>query len=193
MKRRNFLKSTLPLGLTPLMLNGIPVRSMATTLMSQNFSCEEIGDRAMVIVQLHGANDGINTVIPVDQYGLYANLRPNIRIQDTGSNAYIPLDNTLSVADQVGLHPRMTGMKSMYDDGFLNVIQGVNYANNNKSHFQSSNIWVTGGDSTATGQTKKTGWMGRYLDATFPNYPINYPNTDMEDPIGLEFGSKTVS
>ncbi len=147
----------------------------------------------MVIVQLHGGNDGINTVIPVDQYSLYANLRPNIRIQDAGANAYIPLDNTLAVADQVGLNPRMTGLKAMYDDGFLNVIQGVNYANNNKSHFQSSNIWVTGGDSTAAGQTKKTGWMGRYLDATFPNYPVNYPNADMQDPIGLEFGSKTVS
>lgn len=193
MKRRNFLKSALPLGLTPVMLNGIPINTFATSLMASSFTCEEIGDRAMVIVQMHGANDGINTVIPVDQYGLYANLRPNIRIADSGSNGYIPLDSTLATADQVGLHPRMTDMKSLYDDGFLNIIQGVNYANNNKSHFQSSNIWVTGGDSSSTGQNKKTGWMGRYLDTAFPNYPTNYPNANMLDPIGLEFGSKTVS
>lgn len=193
MKRRKFLKSALPLGLTPVMLNGIPIKTFATGLMATNFTCEEVADRAMVIVQLHGANDGINTVIPVDQYSLYANLRPNIRIQDTGANAYIPLDNTLAVADQVGLHPRMTGMKALYDDGLLNVVQGVNYANNNKSHFQSSNIWMTGGDSTAQGQNKKTGWMGRYLDTAFPNYPADYPNAIMQDPIGLEFGSKTVS
>ncbi|MEL6652994.1 MAG: hypothetical protein AAFQ87_19500, partial [Bacteroidota bacterium] len=149
MKRRNFLKSTVPMGLAPLVLNGIPVRSMATSLMANSFTCEEVGDRAMVIVQMHGGNDGINTVIPVDQYSLYAGLRPNIRINDSGAGAYLPLDNTLPVADQVGLNPGMTAMKQLYDDGFVNLIQGVSYNNNNKSHFQASNIWVTGGDSSS--------------------------------------------
>ncbi|MEL6841953.1 MAG: DUF1501 domain-containing protein, partial [Bacteroidota bacterium] len=181
------------MGLAPLVLNGIPVRSMATSLMANSFTCEEVGDRAMVIVQMHGGNDGINTVIPVDQYSLYAGLRPNIRINDSGAGAYLPLDNTLPVADQVGLNPGMTAMKQLYDDGFVNLIQGVSYNNNNKSHFQASNIWVTGGDSSSQGQNKKTGWMGRYLDVSYPNYPASYPNQQMQDPIGLEFGSKTVS
>lgn len=179
------------MGAAPLLLNGIPVRSMASTL--SGFTCDEINDRSLVIIQMHGGNDGINTLIPVEQYGDYINLRPNIGIADSGSRAYIPLDSTLPLSSQIGLQPEMTAFKDLYDAGMAHFVLGVNYDNNNKSHFKGGNIWLTGGDSTPTGQDYESGWFGRYLDYRFPNYPNAYPNAGMLDPIGLEFGSKTIS
>lgn len=188
MKRRNFIKSLAPLGMTPLFVNGMPVRAMATSLFSTSFSCEEIADRALVIIQLEGGNDGINTTIPVEQHSTYMNLRPTIGISNITS-----LDENVPVADQLALHPEMFPVKDLYDSGMVNIVQGVNYDNNNKSHFKARNIWLTGGDSTIEGQDKSSGWFGRYLDYTYPNFPTGYPNSFMLDPLGLEFGAKTVS
>jgi len=188
MKRRNFIKTVAPLGMTPFLVNGLPVRALATSLLSAQFSCEEIADRALVIIQMEGGNDGINMSIPVEQHGTYMNLRPNIGISNITS-----LDETIPVADQLALHPEMGPIKDLYDNGMVNIIQGVNYDNSNKSHFKARNIWLTGGDSTPAGQDKNSGWFGRYLDYTYPNFPTGYPNSSMLDPLGLEFGSRTVS
>ncbi|MEL6254099.1 MAG: DUF1501 domain-containing protein [Bacteroidota bacterium] len=188
MKRRNFIKTLAPLGMTPLMVNGMPVRAMADSMFAPMFSCDEISDRALVLIQMHGGNDGINTTIPVEQHAEYMNLRPTIGIQNITS-----LDQTIDVADQLALHPQMNLMRDLYDSGMVNVVQGVNYENSNKSHFKGRNIWLTGGDSTTEGQDKSSGWFGRYLDHTYPNFPIGYPNSRMLDPIGLEFGSRTIS
>ncbi len=181
------------MGMAPFLLNGLNVRAMNTARMAQAFSCAEIRDRVLVIVQMHGGNDGANMIIPVDQHADYMALRPNIGISDTGSRAYIEADSTLPLAQQFGFHPDMQAMKDMYDDGLVNVVQGVNYDNSNKSHFKASNLWLTGGDSTPTGQNLNSGWFGRYLGAAYPNFPNAYPNPYMLDPIGLEFGSKTLS
>ena len=127
MKRRNFIKSLAPLGMTPLMVNGMPVRAMAESMFTPMFSCDEINDRTLVLIQMHGGNDGINTTIPVEQHGAYMNLRPNIGIQNITS-----LDQTIPLANQLALHPEMNLMRNLYDEGLVNVIQGVNYENNNK-------------------------------------------------------------
>lgn len=176
------------MGMTPLMLNGMPVKAMATSLLSTQFSCEEIADRALVIIQMEGGNDGINMTIPVEQHAEYMNLRPTIGLPNITS-----LDPNIPVADQLALHPEMFPVKDLYDSGMVNVIQGVNYDNSNKSHFKARNIWLSGGDSTPTGQDKNSGWFGRYLDYTYPNFPTGYPNSFMLDPLGLEFGGRTVS
>ncbi|MCB0853527.1 MAG: hypothetical protein KDD63_14975, partial [Bacteroidetes bacterium] len=65
-------------------------------------------------------NDGLNTLVPVNQYGTYKTLRPLIGIEDTGPRKYINLDNTLPLQDQVGLHPDLVGIKNLYDQGMVN-------------------------------------------------------------------------
>ncbi|MCC6676737.1 MAG: DUF1501 domain-containing protein [Phycisphaerales bacterium] len=109
-------------------------------------------DHVLVVVQLSGGNDGLNTVVPYG-YGEYYKARPGIGI---------PADQILKLSgsDGVGLHPQMTGLKALHDDGLLTVVQGVGYPNPNRSHFKSMDIWHTA-DTTATGD----GWLGRYFDS----------------------------
>lgn len=193
MKRRNFVKGALPMLAAPFALGGIPVRAMAKSLMTSSFTCEEVGDRVMVIIQLSGGNDGLNTFIPLDQYTTYRNLRPRIGIDNVGVRRYIDLDTTLPSAQQIGLHPDLTGLKGLYDEGKLKIIQNVAYPNMNGSHFRGTDIWLSGKDGPSMVSNPDSGWFGRYLDHRFDNYPTQYPSTDMPDPPGLEFGSHIVS
>ncbi len=150
-------------------------------------------DKVLVIIQMHGGNDGLNTVIPVPQYNLYYNMRPNLAIPDSGTRKYIRLDGTVPEDQLVGLHPDMVGMKSLYDEGKLAVLQNVGYENMNGSHFKGRDIWFGGGGAT---DRVSSGWLGRYLEHEFegmggsiPQYPLDFPNTDMPDPLGLEFAT----
>lgn len=115
-------------------------------------------DHILVVVQLSGGNDGLNTVIPFG-YGEYYKARPGIGV---------PADQVLKlsgVSEGVGLHPQMTGLKELHDQGMLAVVQGVGYPNPNRSHFKSMDIWHTA-DISATGD----GWLGRYFDSECCGY-----------------------
>lgn len=183
----------LPMAAAPFMVNGLSVRAMARSLMTSTFDCDALSDRVLVLIQLHGGNDGLNTLIPLNQYGLYRNLRPFIGVKDSGPRQYLTLDSTLPGDQQIGLHPDLVDLKSMYDDGQVRLIQNVAYENMNGSHFRGTDIWLSGmGPADLTGPPE-TGWWGRYLDHRFPNYPDDYPNNDMPDPPGLEFGSHIIS
>ncbi|HKB45782.1 MAG TPA: DUF1501 domain-containing protein, partial [Chitinophagaceae bacterium] len=110
------------------------------------------GNKVVVILQLSGGNDGLNTVIPV-RSDLYYKARPKLGIEKA---------KALLVTDEVGLHPALTGFRELYDDGSLGILSGVGYPNPDRSHFRSMDIWQTGSEST---QYITTGWVGRYLDA----------------------------
>ena len=142
MKRRNFLKNIGCLSATPLLLNGLPVNPFATTSMLPLLTCQGIDERILVIIFLKGGNDGINTAVPIEQYDVYSNIRPDLALANSGSNAIIPLDNTLPIEDQVGLHPIMTSFKDMYDNGLARMVQGVGYPLPNQSHFKSTDLWA---------------------------------------------------
>ncbi len=105
----------------------------------------------LVVLQMAGGNDGINTVVPYSS-DYYHNARPHIGL---------PADKILKVNDNVGFHPAMTGFKNLYDSGNLAVVQGVGYPNPNRSHFRSTEIWQTASDSD---KFEKYGWIGRYFD-----------------------------
>ena len=154
MKRRNFLKYT-SAAAGPLMLNGIAVRAIASPLMMSALDCDAAQDRVLVLVNLSGGNDGLNTVVPLDQLDIYNALRPNIALTTT-----IELDS----AHDVGLHPSLAPLKSMYEDGKMHLIQGSGYENTNGSHFKSTDLWLTGGDSTSENFNLTSGWVGRYLE-----------------------------
>jgi uncharacterized protein (DUF1501 family) len=114
------------------------------------------GDKTLVIVQLSGGNDGLNTIIPF-RNDLYYSLRPQIGI---------PENNVLKLNDEMGLNPSLEGLRKIYDEGNLCVINNVGYPNPDLSHFRSMDIWQTGSGSD---QYKATGWIGRYLDAACPD------------------------
>jgi len=110
------------------------------------------GNKVVVILQLSGGNDGLNTVIPI-RNDIYYRSRPRLGIEKT---------KALSLTDEVGLHPALTGFKELYDDGSLGIMNSVGYPNPDRSHFRSMDIWQTASQST---EYFTTGWVGRYLDA----------------------------
>lgn len=192
MQRRKFLSISTPLAFTPFVMNGTSFRPFTNTDILNEVGCADVRDRIMVLIRISGGNDGINTVIPINQYDSYKKLRPKIALANSGGSSFIRLDSTLSVANQVGLHPSMTGFKSLYDKGKLNIIQGVGYINHNRSHFKSTDLWLTGGDGTAGNFNLQSGWMGRYLDAVYPNLAGN-PTATMPDPLGIQLGDANPS
>ena len=183
MNRRKFLTAASSLAL-PVALNGFGVKALAhnSTLVKSLLAANvPVTDRVLVIINLNGGNDGMNTVIPLDQMSAYNTLR---------SNVAIPQNKVLTLAGNnlTGLHPSMTGMRDLYNDGKLSIIHSASYPNPDQSHYRASDIWMTGADSN---KTYETGWAGRYLDDRFPNYPANYPNTQMEDPLAIQIGYLT--
>ncbi len=122
-------------------------------------------DRILVVVQLSGGNDGLNTVVPYGSPDYYA-ARPGIGIGEPGRARNGQEALQLSGAQGIGLHPNLTGLKELYDAGSLCIVQGVGYPNPNRSHFASMDIWHTGKPSGSG-----TGWLGRYVDATCNGNP----------------------
>lgn len=172
MKRRNFLQTT---GLSlPLMLNGFKLRAMPKSSLFSAIDDET--DRVLVLIQLNGGNDGLSMITPLDQYDKLANVRGNI---------LIPQSSLLDVGFNQAFHPGMTGIKSIFDEGKMGVVQAVGYPNQNRSHFRSTDIWTSGSPAD---EVWTTGWLGRYFQSQQPDYPIGYPNGDYPDPFALSLG-----
>ncbi len=188
MKRRTFLKYSGLLGSSPLVINGMPISTFASYNMLSNFNCD-VEDRAIVIIQLKGGNDGINNLVPFNQYDTYSNLRPNIKLAQSD---LLNLDTSLANADQIGLNPALQGFKQLYEEGNLHIVQGVSYPQNNKSHFKSTDLWLTAGDGTSPNFNIPTGWIGRYLDNRFPDFS-GLPTSGLPDPLGMQLGDKKPS
>ena len=112
-------------------------------------------DPVLVVLQLSGGNDALNTVVPHGDPRYYDN-RPNVRV---------PEDQVLKIDDNVGLNPNMGPMKKIYDEGKMAVIQGVGYPNPNRSHFRSMDIWHTCEPDTQGTE----GWLGRAIKEIDPN------------------------
>ena len=157
MKRRHFLKGLATSA--PLMLGGVPLRVFGDSKLATAFSCEDINDRVLVMIELNGGNDGLNTLIPIDQYSLYKNYRPKVGINDSGIGALTNLDTSLSVKQQVGIQPDFMAMKELYDEGKVHMVMDVSYNQINRSHFRGIDIWMAGKDG-ATSEEAVSG-MGR--------------------------------
>lgn len=193
MKRRKFFKIATPLAASPLMLSSNPLSPLFKAQLFNSLDCEGLNDRILIVINLDGGNDGINTIVPTQQYDDYSNLRPTVALSDSGPNPIIPLDSNLPLAQQVSLHPQLSGIKDLYDAGKVNIIQGTGYAGGvNRSHFKGTELWHTGGDGTAAHFNKQNGWIGRYLEYSYPGNFGN-PNGIMPDPPGMMFSGAGIA
>ena len=176
MKRRDFFRSSMPV-LLPALLPGISLRAMTSSFLRP--LRKEASDHVLVLIQLSGGNDGLNTVIPLQYYDAYHSARANIAI---------PEEKVLRLEgfDGTGLHPAMPELQQLFNAGKLTIVQGVSYPQPNFSHFRATDIWLTGADA---GQVLPTGWAGRYLDREYPHFPQDYPNIQMPDPLAIQVGS----
>lgn len=174
MQRRNFLRRAALLPL-PFLLGGGRLSALTSSFLETAVDPDD--DRVLVLLQLNGGNDGLNTVIPVDQYDA---------LNATRANLVIPRAELLSITDTLAFHPAMTQVQRMYGEGQVGIIQGVGYANQNRSHFRSTDIWNTGSDAETV---LTTGWLGRHLDTRFPGYPAEYPTAGQPDPFAIVMGT----
>ena len=174
MDRRKFLQSGALFSI-PMMVNGNGLTAISQSRLFTLLNDDD-DDRVLVLIQLNGGNDGLNTFIPVDQYSKLSTVRNNI---------LIPENKILSAETNNGFHPSMMGMKNMFDEGLLSVVQNVGYPNQNRSHFRSQDIWTSG---SSANEFLSSGWLGRYLDLDFSDFPEGYPNTNYPDPLAITMG-----
>lgn len=163
MKRRSFIRRTATAAITlPFALNGFRFQAIAQTPHLTKLLGSDDNDTVLVIIQLTGGNDGLNTVIPVDD-DIYHNLRPTIRINK---------DDALLLNGQplLRLHPELGGIQQMFNEGQLAIVSNIGYSGYSLSHFSGTEIWNTASGSTP-GEHQSTGWIGRYLYQEFPDYP----------------------
>lgn len=182
MKRRSFLKTSTLTALLPWTFNGLGARAFgreSSAFLNALSTTADANDRVLVVIQLNGGNDGLNTVIPLDQLGQYQKIRGNIAVAESKVLK-------LRYQEQAGLHPALSGFQNLYNDGRLAIVENVGYANPSFSHFQANDIWFKG-DSTPNDTT--SGWLGRYLDTRFAGYPAGYPNANMPDPLAIQISA----
>ncbi|WP_452598334.1 DUF1501 domain-containing protein, partial [Pontimicrobium sp. MEBiC01747] len=161
MKRRDFIKqSSLA---SSLFLVPSFVKAFETV------TKDVLGYKKLVIIQLSGGNDGLNTIVPYTN-DVYYNSRPTLAISKS---------NILKINDELGFHNKLTPLKKLYDKGYLSIINNVGYPNPNRSHFRSTDIWHTASDSNAY---SNTGWLGRYID----NYgKMPFSGIEIDDSLSL--------
>ena len=126
----------------------------------------------LVLVQLAGGNDGLNTVVPFED-PIYYQKRTTVHVKK---------EEALKLTSTLGFHPSMTGLRKLYDEAKLCVVNNVGYASPNRSHFRSTDIWLSGSDA-ATVLTD--GWLGRYLAGQYPEFPVKMPT----EPMAIQLGS----
>ncbi len=171
--RRDFLSGLGALSAGALLLGKTPVQAYGMSpLLNKLNQLEE--DRILVLIQLKGGNDGLNTVVPFND-DLYYNLRPDIAISKSDAEAF-------KVSNDLGMHPSLTPLQSLYGDGKMAIIQNAGYPEPTLSHFRSTDIWQTATDHDVI---KGTGWLGRYLDIQSPDF-IEAPP---ERPLAVQIGN----
>ena len=185
MNRRTFLEYS---GLLPFISNDLLAESIPTLDAAAR---QKTSDRVLVLIELKGGNDGLNTVLPINQYDLYRQFRPFLGLPDTGASAFITLDQKRQSSQQIGLHPALAGFKRLYETGKMNIVQGVGYPSPNLSHFKSTDLWLTGGDGTPAFANLKTGWMGRFLQNNYAEQLLK--NDPAADPLSIQLGDTTPS
>ena len=165
MKRRDFLKQSALASTTmfvPAFLSGFNGGKLYRSR----------SEKILVVIQLSGGNDGLNTVVPY-RNDIYYQKRPRLAI---------PESEVLKVGNELGLNPAMASLRDLYEEGVVSVINNVGYPNPDRSHFRSMDIWHTGSPSS---EYWNTGWIGRYLDSNCNNCHLPYHALEVDDSLSL--------
>ena len=170
--RRQFLRGMALSGAAvTLGLNGRTVSaSMANPILRA--LAGSASDRILVVIQLSGGNDGLNTVVPIGN-DAYFSARPTIAIR-----------TPVALTTEVGLHPSLAPLESLFGDGKLQIVQNVGYASPELSHFVSTDVWLSGRDAN---ELENSGWSGRFLEHEYPGYADAPP----DHPVALQIGGST--
>lgn len=170
--RRNFLRNLGILGTSGFLLNKLPVNSLAMSSPLTAALADGDENRVLVLIRLKGGNDGLNTIIPVHDFGTYQSLRPDI---------YIPRNEAVDLTSTLSLHPRLAPLSTLWNDGQMRVVQNVGYPDQSLSHFRSSDIWAT---TSNADETVGSGVLGRYLNDLYPDFLSTPPETPPAIQIG---------
>ena len=177
MKRRDFLHNLAHASAIPAIYSSLGFGSIDF----QNFLFNSDSNKKLILIRMDGGNDGLNTLIPLNNYSELTNVRPNVVLPE---NKIINLES-----NDLGLHPELTRFKSLFDEKRLKIIQNVGYENPDFSHFRSMDIWQSGSDSN---QYLTSGWLGRYLENLHPEYPQAYPTSEFPHPLAVELGQSSI-
>lgn len=169
MKRREFIKQTSiasSLVFVPSFVNAF-----------DGMLQKSLGHKRLVIMQLDGGNDGLNTIVPFRNDIYYKN-RPSLAIKG---------NDLIKATDDIGFHSSLKPLKRLFDKGYVSIINNVGYPNPNRSHFRSIDIWQTASHSN---QSLTSGWIGRYLDA-YGKAP--YDAIEVDESLSLAMKGETLS
>jgi uncharacterized protein (DUF1501 family) len=169
--RRSFLQALGLVGGGTMLLSGSNVTASNPSPLAQAISASD-SENILVLIRLKGGNDGLNTIVPVYDYDTYANLRPNLRIQES---------DLFHLNSDIGMPNFMNDLESMWGNGAMKVVHGVGYNDGSLSHFEGSDIWA----NTDEENREQTGWLGRYFEGIYPDYLSNPPDV----PAAIQIGS----
>jgi uncharacterized protein (DUF1501 family) len=178
MKRRTFITTTTAAAVGAQLIGSIPLKGFSPMELMPTLQDE--GDNILIVIQMFGGNDGLNTIIPVENDRYYT-LRPDIGV---------PKEKAANVLGRVYMHPALDtpnaqyNVKRMLEDGRLAVVQGVGYENPNLSHFRSTDIWLSGINSSDPNVRLLDGWLGRYFAESTTGFPEVLP----PHPLAVQIG-----
>jgi uncharacterized protein (DUF1501 family) len=168
--RRGFLRTLGMAGAGAISFGSSTLSVVESPFLNQALS-DAYSDRILVLIRLKGGNDGLNTIVPLYDFDLYANNRPKI---------HIPQNQLIKLNDDFAMPNFMVDIDPLWKQGAMKVIHGVGYENQNLSHFKSSEIWAT----TTHDSDINSGWMGRYYEGKYMDYLSNPP----EKPLAIQIG-----
>lgn len=182
MKRRHFIRQIATVA--PLIFAFSPLSAVRRSFLENLLVGDKYKDRILVLIQLKGGNDSLNTFIPIDKYDILSEARKNILIPE---NKILKLHDT----NILGFHPALTGLQKLYNDKLVTLIQGVGSPNPSFSHTQALEIKYTADPDRIE---RHAGWIGRYLEKS-TNNPKGYPlqQTDGPAAIRLEEASSKIT
>lgn len=140
-----------------------------------------MNERILVVLGMAGGNDWLNTLIPMDEYHLYRNYRPNIGIEEQHLTS-------LGEGTGVSVHPSATAIKDLWEQGIVKIINQTHYPNKEKSHFRGTDLWLSGKDGNFDKRVAGS-LFANYLSSEYPMYPMGFPNEWAEYPLGVSIGS----
>lgn len=172
--RRTFIRQLGIAGTASFLLGRTPLTALTTSPLAKALATSTTeDDRILVLIRLKGGNDGLNTIIPLFDYGSYQNARNDIAI---------PQNELINLTDELAMPNTMSALENMWQDGQMKLVNNVGYPDHNLSHFRSTDIWSS---AVAGSETSESGWLGRLLEDEFPDFLTNPPMT----PPAIQMGS----